>query len=87
MEQAARFYKLIEESGKGNNAGDLLNMGHLHWLDKHYNKAISYYKQCLQLTDKEQFRELMMSDADSLLQAGIPMKRPQDLHDSSTLSV
>ena len=73
MEQAARFYKLIEESGKGNNAGDLLNMGHLHWLDKHYNKAISYYKQCLQLTDKEQFRELMMSDADSLLQAGIPM--------------
>lgn len=67
MEQAERFYQMIEAGGIENSEGDLLNMGHMYWVNRSYAKATAYYRKCFQLVGEETFRELILSDADSLL--------------------
>lgn len=67
MEQAERFYQMIEERGEDDNETDLLNIGHMHWMNGRYGKAVTYYKSCQQKVGEETFREMMISDEDSLL--------------------
>lgn len=67
MVQAGRFYQMIEDGGIENSEGDLLNIGHMHWVNRHYAKATTYYRKCFQLVGEETFRELILNDADSLL--------------------
>lgn len=64
MEQAERFYRMIEEN-EGNET-DLLNIGHLHWVNGRYGQAVTYYANCRQKVGEETFREMMLADADSL---------------------
>jgi len=64
-EQAERFYRMIEENGCNEN--DLLNIGHMHWLNGHYKQAIKYYRDCQQKVGEETFQEMMMADEDNLL--------------------
>lgn len=73
MEQAERFYRMIEDGGIENSEGDLLNIGHMHWVNHHYAKATTYYRKCFQLVGEEAFRELILSDADSLLLMNVSM--------------
>ena len=63
---------MIEENGGGDNAADLLNIGHMHWIKQDFSKATKYYKKCYQLAGEDTFREMMLSDADSLLLMDVP---------------
>lgn len=76
MEQAEKFYTLIEENGGNENANDLLNIGHMHWLNKQYSRAIAYYRQCCQMVGEDVFYDLISNDADELIMMNIP---PMDL--------
>ena len=72
MEQAERFYQMIEDNGGGDNASDLLNIGHMHWIKQDFSKATKYYKKCYQLAGEDSFCEMLLSDADSLLLMNVP---------------
>lgn len=77
MEQAERFYSMIEEHGGGQNEADLLNIGHLHWVNRRCGKAVSYYKRCCELVGSSAFRDMMLADADDLLLMHVsPMDLP-----------
>lgn len=78
MEQAERFYQMIEERFADEiSDSDLLNIGHMHWVGRRFAKAISYYKRCLQAVGEEAFREMVLGDADSLLLMNVsPMDIP-----------
>lgn len=77
MEQAERFYMLIEEHGGDKNEADLLNIGHMHWVNQHFGKAITYYKRCCEIAGMQTFREMMLADADDLLTMHVsPMDLP-----------
>lgn len=77
LEQAERFYQMIEEKGGKENETDLLNIGHMHWVIGHYGQAVTYYSLCQQKVGEEAFREMMLNDADSLLLMNVsPMDIP-----------
>lgn len=76
MDQAEKFYTLIEENGGKENANDLLNIGHMHWLNKRYSQAISYYRQCCLMVGEDSFNDMISNDADDLIMMDIP---PMDL--------
>lgn len=76
MEQAEKFYSLIEKNGGSENANDLLNIGHMHWLNRRYKQAISYYRKCRQIAGERTFNDMISNDADDLIMMNIP---PMDL--------
>lgn len=67
MEQAERFYRMIEERNISSNETDLLNIGHFHWKNNRYKEAISYYRQCHDLVGAETFKKMIFADADDLM--------------------
>ena len=76
-EQAERFYSMIEESDGGASDSDLLNIGHMHWINQHFDKAIAYYKRCCEFVGLQSFREMIIADSDDLLMMHVsPMDLP-----------
>lgn len=74
MEQAERFYQKIEEGDIEKDMVDWLNIGHMHWVAGRYQKALEYYRKCSKLCSAEEFREMMMSDSDSLMWMDVPLQ-------------
>ena len=71
MEQAERFYGMIEKS-KQVSEQDYLNIGHMHWVNHQYRKAADSYKKCYELCGEDTFKELLHNDTDSLIQMNVP---------------
>ncbi|MBQ8593540.1 MAG: tetratricopeptide repeat protein [Bacteroidaceae bacterium] len=68
MEQAERFYHMIEARREtASNETDLLNIGHFHWKNNKYSEAVSYYQRCSNLVGEENFKEMLLADADDLI--------------------
>lgn len=77
MEQAERFYSLIETNGGDKNESDLLNIGHMHWINRRFSSAVEYYKRCCEITGMETFREMILADSDDLILMRVsPMDLP-----------
>lgn len=77
MEQAERFYQMLENGQEEINEMDLLNIGHMHWIGHRYEKALKYYKRCEEQSSYETFKGMILADADSLLLMNIsPMDIP-----------
>lgn len=77
MEQAERFYQMLENDQEEINEMDLLNIGHMHWISHRYEKALGYYKRCEEQSSYETFKGMLLADADSLLLMDIyPMDIP-----------
>ena len=69
-EQAARYYDRILAARP--QASDYLNAGHVAWVSKQTEQAVSFYTQAMQLCDgQEAFRKLFNYDKEELLRKGI----------------
>lgn len=78
MEQAERFYRLIEKSdGYVATEVDMLNIGHMHWLAGRNAEALRYYNECCSRVGKEVFKEMLKQDAHQLIMADYPS---EDIH-------
>jgi tetratricopeptide (TPR) repeat protein len=70
MEQATKYYERLISQSKP-QAQDYLNSGHVAWTKGEIKKAVSMYKECINLEGPDHFKEELDADFNILQEKGI----------------